>query len=161
MVAIVVPAVIYGCTSHELKAIDPLIPGIPLSVRIAAGVVLIGCGLTFMIKTNLLFASIGKGTLAPWHPPQKLVVRGIYRHVRNPMITGLLLILLGEAVFGDSLPLLFWFLIFAIANLVYLPAFEEPRLEQRFGQDYARYKQNVPRWIPRLTPWEPENSDKS
>ena len=55
-----------------------------------------------MVWTNRLFATIGHGTLAPWNPPEKLVVRGVYRHVRNPMITGVFCILLGEAVFFGS-----------------------------------------------------------
>lgn len=58
-----------------------------------------------------------------------------------------------EAVLLGVTPLLSWFIIFVIVNLIYIPWFEEPGLEQRFGADYLRYKQNVPRWIPRRTPW--------
>jgi protein-S-isoprenylcysteine O-methyltransferase Ste14 len=117
------------------------------------GLLLIGLGLTLMIKTIRLFVTVGRGTLAPWEPPQKLVVRGIYRHVRNPMITGVSCVLLGEAVLLGAISLLYWFLLFILANLIYIPLFEEPGLLQRFGQDYLLYKQNVPRWIPRLSPW--------
>jgi protein-S-isoprenylcysteine O-methyltransferase Ste14 len=129
---------------------------LPLSWRLVLGLgslLLIGCGLTLMVKTVKLFATIGQGTLAPWDPPQKLVVRGIYRHVRNPMISGVFCILLGEALlFGSSL-LLGWFLCFVLVNFIYMPVVEEPMLAQRFGQDYIIYKQNVPRWIPRSSPW--------
>ena len=99
-------------------------------------------------------AAVAEATLAPWNPPQKLVVRGVYRHVRNPMITGALCILLGEAIFFGSWWLLGWFGFALVLNLFYIPLFEEPGLARRFGEDYLLYKRNVPRWIPRLTPWE-------
>jgi len=117
------------------------------------GSISIVAGLTLMIWTNRLFATAGDGTLAPWNPPQKLVVRGVYRHVRNPMITGVFCILLGESVLFGSFPLLGWFGFVVAVNMIYIPLFEEPGLERRFGDDYLLYKRNVPRWIPRLTAW--------
>jgi len=112
-----------------------------------------------MIKTVKLFATVGEGTLAPWDPTQKLVVRGIYRYVRNPMITGVSCILLGEAVALGSVALLGWFMLFFVANVIYMPLVEETGLERRFGEDYLAYRQNVPRWIPRLRPWCAEVTD--
>jgi protein-S-isoprenylcysteine O-methyltransferase Ste14 len=106
-----------------------------------------------MVATIRLFMTVGKGTLAPWNPPQRLVVRGVYRYVRNPMISGLFFIVLGEAIVAASLPLLGLFALAVIVNVVYIPLSEEPGLVRRFGDDYLTYKQNVPRWIPRLTPW--------
>jgi protein-S-isoprenylcysteine O-methyltransferase Ste14 len=127
----------------------------PLSlVPSGLGLSLIGLGLVLVVSTNLLFARIGRGTLAPWDPTQKLVVRGVYRYVRNPMISGVSFILLGEVLISGSLRLLGWFLIFALANLIYIPLVEEPGLERRFGQAYRVYQQHVPRWLPRLRPWE-------
>jgi protein-S-isoprenylcysteine O-methyltransferase Ste14 len=117
------------------------------------GASLIGLGLLLMFKTITLFTTMGQGTLAPWDPPRRLVVRGIYRHVRNPMISGVFCILLGEAMLFGSRPLLYWFVLFVLANALYIPLVEEPGLARRFGADYLRYKQNVPRWIPRLRPW--------
>ena len=81
------------------------------------------------------------------------MVRGIYRHVRNPMISGVLFVLLGESVLTASLPLFCWFLVAALINAAYIPLLEEPGLVKRFGEEYLTYKQNVPRWIPRRTPW--------
>jgi Phospholipid methyltransferase len=78
---------------------------------------------------------------------------GVYRHVRNPMISGVLFVLLGEAAVAASSPLASWFLLFVIINAVYIPLSEEPGLAKRFGDDYLTYKQNVPRWVPRLRPW--------
>ena len=123
------------------------------------GVICISIGLLLMIATIRLFAMVGKGTLAPWEPPQRLVVQGVYRHVRNPMISGVLCVLLGESVLTASLPLFHWFLIFAMINAIYIPLSEEPGLVKRFGDDYLTYKRNVSRWIPRLTPWEAGSAD--
>ena len=128
----------------------------PVEVRWALalpGGVLIAAGLALVVWTIALFGTVGKGTLAPWDPTSRLVVRGPYRHVRNPMISGVLGILLGEAVLLGSVPLLIWFgLVFAV-NAVYMPLVEEPGLRRRFGEDYETYKANVPRWVPRLRPW--------
>jgi protein-S-isoprenylcysteine O-methyltransferase Ste14 len=70
------------------------------------------------------------------------------------MISGVFAVLLGEAVFFGSAGLLVWFLLFVSLNLVFIPLWEEPDLERRLGPEYLVYKQNVPRWVPRLTPWE-------
>jgi protein-S-isoprenylcysteine O-methyltransferase Ste14 len=110
-------------------------------------------GLLLMVATIRLFVKVGKGTLAPWEPTQRLVVQGVYRHVRNPMISGVLFVLLGESVLTASRPLFWWFLVFAFVNAIYIPLLEEPGLVERFGDNYLDYKQNVPRSVPRWTPW--------
>ena len=117
------------------------------------GLLLFGIGLAFAIWTFRLFVAEGEGTPAPWDPPQKLVVRCPYQHVRNPMITGVLFMLAGEALFFRSWPLAGWLLSFFMANAIYFPLSEEKALEHRFGDAYRTYKANVPRWIPRVTPW--------
>jgi protein-S-isoprenylcysteine O-methyltransferase Ste14 len=121
----------------------------------AAGVVLIAVGLVFVVWTIRLFSTIGDGTLAPWDPTAKLVARGPYLHVRNPMISGVAFVLVGEAVALGSTALLVWFAAFVAVNAVYIPLVEEPGLRRRFGEDYEAYRTNVPRWLPRLRPWEP------
>jgi protein-S-isoprenylcysteine O-methyltransferase Ste14 len=118
------------------------------------GAVLACLGLALMVATIRLFATVGEGTLAPWDPPRRLVVRGVYRHVRNPMIAGVFLVLLGEAVAAASLPLLGWFAFFVAANLLYIPLVEEPGLARRFGEAYLEYRRNVPRWMPRWRAWQ-------
>jgi protein-S-isoprenylcysteine O-methyltransferase Ste14 len=114
------------------------------------GCVLVGLGVLLVYKTVALFAGVGRGTLAPWDPPRRLVVRGPYRLVRNPMISGVLSILLGEALLLGSGPLLGWFLVFFALNALIVPLVEEPILEGRFGSDYLAYKQEVPRWVPKI-----------
>jgi protein-S-isoprenylcysteine O-methyltransferase Ste14 len=114
---------------------------------------LIGFGLLLMYRTISLFASFGEGTLAPWDPPRRLVVRGVYRRVRNPMISGVFSVLLGEAALLGSPPVLLWFLIVFAVNALYIPLIEERSLSERFGEEYLDYRRNVPRWIPRPGPW--------
>ncbi len=116
-----------------------------------AGVALIGIGLLLMVWTIALFVRVGRGTLAPWDPTSTLVAVGPYRHVRNPMISGVLFVLLGEAGLLGSPPLLIWFGSVLTLNALYLPLVEEPGLHRRFGPDYEAYRAAVPRWIPRLS----------
>ena len=118
------------------------------------GGICICLGLLLMVATIRLFVTVGKGTLAPWEPTQRLVVQGVYRHVRNPMISGVILVLLGESVLTASLPLFCWFLVVVVVNAIYIPLSEEPGLVKRFGEEYLTYKRNVPRWVPRWTPWD-------
>ena len=75
--------------------------------------------------------------------------------MRNPMITGVATLLVGEAVFFGSLWLLAWAALFAIVNQINFIVAEEPQLERRFGDEYRAYKRNVPRWLPRREPWAP------
>jgi protein-S-isoprenylcysteine O-methyltransferase Ste14 len=132
----------------------------PLNLAaIFLGALLVVLGLALMFQTISLFATVGKGTLAPWDPTQQLVVRGVYRYVRNPMISGVLAILLGEASILGSPPIFCWFGLFLVVNMTYMPLVEEPGLERRFGAAYLRYKKSVPRWIPRLSPWEMPDRD--
>jgi len=153
MATIIIPATIIIFTSQS-RIERGLSPPYNL-IFVLLGMVSIGLGLLLMINTIFLFASRGNGTLAPWNPTHKLVVQGIYRYVRNPMISGALAILLGEAVLFGSLFLFYWCLLFFLGNAIYIPLFEERGLVDRFGSDYLTYKQNVPRWIPRLRPWTP------
>jgi protein-S-isoprenylcysteine O-methyltransferase Ste14 len=122
-----------------------------LILTAAAGALLIG--LTLFISTLMHFARTGRGTLAPWDPPRVLVVQGVYRYVRNPMISGVLFILLAEALLTGSRRILIWFILFLTLNLVYIPLLEEPGLAARFGERYRIYKKNVPRWLPRVNAW--------
>lgn len=126
--------------------------------RLWLAIVLGGAGLTLAVWTCRLFVTEGHGTPAPWDPPQELVIRGPYRHVRNPMISGVLFMLAAEALILSSWAIAAWLLVFFLANAIYLPLSEEKALERRFGPPYRQYKGNVPRWIPRLRPWQPPRS---
>jgi protein-S-isoprenylcysteine O-methyltransferase Ste14 len=130
--------------------------GMPELVLQALGLALIGLGLALFGTSLSHFMREGRGTLAPWDPPRRLVVRGPYRHVRNPMISGVLLVLVGEAGILLSRPQLEWALVFLALNLIYIPLLEEPMLLDRFGADYREYRRHVPGLLPRWRPWEPE-----
>ena len=115
----------------------------------ATGAALIAAGLGMIAWTVALFAGVGRGTLAPWDPTSRLVVRGPYRHVRNPMISGVLAVLLGEAALFGSLALLTWFAVVFAVNAAWFVLVEEPGLRRRFGAEYEAYAARVPRWLPR------------
>jgi len=117
------------------------------------GAALLGMGLVLFVASWRRFVSEGKGTLAPWDPPRAFVVQGPYRFVRNPMISGVLLFLFGEAFVLISLRHGAWAVCFLILNLVYIPCVEEPQLERRFGESYREYCRHVRRFIPRFRPW--------
>ena len=132
-------------------------PGFPDSflgsLGVAVGLACLAVGLTLFVACVRLFAREGEGTLAPWDPPRELVVSGPYRWVRNPMISGVCAVLLGESFLLRSLPHFAWAAFFIVLNLVYIPLVEEPGLARRFGDSYRRYCENVPRVVPRATPW--------
>jgi len=128
----------------------------PKHGRFWLGLALAATGFLLAAWTTRLFVTRGEGTPAPWAPPRELVVRGPYRHVRNPMITGVLLVLGAESLLFGSWPVAGWTLVFFLINTVYLTRIEEPGLERRFGDDYRRYRASVPRWIPRAVPWKPD-----
>jgi protein-S-isoprenylcysteine O-methyltransferase Ste14 len=124
------------------------------------GLALLGVGVALFIASLRRFATEGKGTLAPWDPPRVFVVRGPYRFVRNPMISGVMFVLCGEALALLSAPHGMWALTFVLINLVYIPLVEEPQLAQRFGDPYREYCGAVRRFIPRLRPWRGTNQQK-
>lgn len=121
----------------------------------ALGLGLLGVGLVLFAASLYRFVAEGRGTLAPWDPPRRLVVRGPYRHVRNPMISGVVLVLFAEACLLLSRPHLLWALAFLGINAVYIPLLEEPFLVMRFGESYEEYRRHVPRLFPRRRPWTP------
>lgn len=127
-------------------------------ILLIVGVGAIVGGLYLITVTVRLFASIGQGTLAPWDATQHLVVEGVYRYVRNPMHTGVFSILLGEALLTGSLAIAIMWAITVLIHLFYIPLSEERGLEERFGEEYRVYKENVPRWIPRRDAWSPPPS---
>lgn len=118
-----------------------------------AAAVLIG---VFLFGASLWrFATDGRGTLAPWDPPRLLVVNGPYQYVRNPMISGVLFVISGEALILLSPAHAMWAVFFLAVNLVYIRFVEEPQLARRFGPGYDIYRGSVPRFMPRLRPWQP------
>jgi protein-S-isoprenylcysteine O-methyltransferase Ste14 len=123
----------------------------------AFGLALLAVGLLLFAASLGRFVTEGRGTLAPWDPPRRLVVRGPYRWVRNPMISGVVLVLFGESLVLLSPAHLEWALLFLGINAIYIPLIEEPLLAERFGNEYWSYCRHVPRLVPRLRPWSPDD----
>lgn len=114
------------------------------------GFVPIAVGAGILISCIRDFAVIGRGTLAPIDPPKELVVQGLYRYVRNPMYLGVLTLLLGEAVFFESIGLLQFAAGWAVVIHLFVLLYEEPTLKRKFGESYDRYCRSVRRWVPRM-----------
>jgi protein-S-isoprenylcysteine O-methyltransferase Ste14 len=114
--------------------------------------VCIGLGAALLAACIVEFARSGRGTLSPVDPPRRLVVRGLYRYVRNPMYLSVTTIVFGEWLLTRSPALLiYWSIWFAGANL-FVIGYEEPNLRRRFGPSYDAYTRQVGRWIPRPRP---------
>jgi protein-S-isoprenylcysteine O-methyltransferase Ste14 len=113
------------------------------------GLLCMGSGAVLLTVCILEFARTGRGTLSPLDPPRHLVVRGLYRYVRNPMYLSVTAIVLGETLVSRSRALgVYWALWFLAVNL-FVIGYEEPTLRQQFGASYDEYTRRVGRWIPR------------
>ena len=115
-----------------------------------AGMFLGASGAALAIACILTFVFVGRGTPAPFDPPRRLVVRGPYRLVRNPMYIGAGLALTGAALFYQSIPLLGYAGVFLLITHVFVMVYEEPALRQTFDGDYEAYCRRVGRWWPKL-----------
>jgi protein-S-isoprenylcysteine O-methyltransferase Ste14 len=126
-------------------------PSLASLAAVLAGASLLVCGAALVIHSIRLFIRSGKGTLAPWDPTHELVLTGAYRYLRNPMKSGLFLVLAGEALLMQSGALAIWLISFAVVNVVYIRVHEEPGLMKRFGEPYRNYCARVPGWLPRIS----------
>jgi protein-S-isoprenylcysteine O-methyltransferase Ste14 len=113
------------------------------------GLAVCAAGSAFALWCIATFAVLGRGTPAPFDPPQRLVVRGPYRLVRNPMYLGAGLALCGAALYYRSLPLFGYAALFFAASHAFVLWYEEPALARSFGADYEAYRARVGRWLPR------------
>jgi len=121
--------------------------------QIAIAGVLIAAGVTPLIESARRFIYAGRGTLVPTTPTEHLVVSGFYRYVRNPMYVGVLIALAGETVLFERRVMVAYLAIVWLATHLFVCFYEEPTLTRRYGDEYLRFKLNVPRWLPRLKPW--------
>ncbi len=111
------------------------------------GTILFLIGFLIMLWCIISFAVKGRGTLSPVDPTKKLVISGLYYFSRNPMYVGVILILIGEAIFFQSNNLWGYLLFVFVLFHVFVIYVEEPRLKKDFGEEYDMYCQNVRRWI--------------
>jgi protein-S-isoprenylcysteine O-methyltransferase Ste14 len=129
--------------------------GPALAFLAVPGALLVLSGLGFLLHAFARFALEGGGTPAPVAPTERLVVGGVYRHVRNPMYLAVIAIIVGQAlIFGQWLLLAYAALVAAV-TASFVRFYEEPTLARRYGAAYEAYRSAVPGWLPRLTPWQP------
>ena len=125
-------------------------------IQIAAGVAIIVVGLMPLLESIARFVLVGRGTLAPAVPTEHLVVSGLYRYVRNPMYVGVVTAVMGEALLLGSRHLLEYGVIVWFIMHGFVCVYEEPTLARKYGEEYGRFRRNVPRWIPRVRAWNAE-----
>src|SRR5437764_1603862 len=144
------PGVTAGLVPWWLTGWDAQDTRAPLVVL---GALLIAAGLVVLVQAFARFVVEGVGTPAPVAPTEHLVVGGMYRFVRNPMYVAVVSTIVGQALlFGSSLTLAYGLCAWLVMHLFVL-TYEEPTLRKRYGNEYARFCANVPRWIPRVRPW--------
>lgn len=119
------------------------------------GGLLILLGAPVLLESFGRFALEGRGTPAPIAPPERLVVHGFYRFVRNPMYVAVLLVVAGEGLLFGSVAVLQFALIAFVCVHLFVLLYEEPTLRGKFGAEYETYRSHVRRWLPRLSPWKP------
>jgi protein-S-isoprenylcysteine O-methyltransferase Ste14 len=144
-VAGLVPFLISGWRPHA---------DVPPAVRVA-GLLFLVAALLALLECFARFVIRGRGTPAPVAPPSRLVVSGLYRHVRNPMYVALVAIVAGQAAWFGSYALAAYAAVLSGLFHLRVLSYEEPRLEKQFGAFYEAYRAGVPRWFPRLSPWRP------
>ncbi|MEC9377288.1 MAG: isoprenylcysteine carboxylmethyltransferase family protein [Candidatus Neomarinimicrobiota bacterium] len=147
-VLITIPVFIYLLT-RDFYSYTLIRPYNPLFY---VGMVFLALGLVLSIwAVRTFYNKGGDGTPGPWRPVSNLVIEGPYRYVRNPMILGVVNLLLFESVFFESFPLLLWTILFFLGNLIYFKFFEEKELVKRFGGDYLHYKEHVSMLFPKVS----------
>jgi len=113
---------------------------------------MIAAGLPVLLDSFARFAIQGLGTPAPIAPPERLIITGLYRYVRNPMYVAVSLLIYGQGFLFASTSLLQYGLFVWLGFFAFVLLYEEPTLRQKFGDEYRQYCARVPRWIPRLRP---------
>ena len=121
-------------------------PGLPITDIVGYTLLVIGAMIYFWCVYDFTF--IGRGTPAIFDPPKNLVIRGLYKYVRNPMYVGVLTAILGQVLIYGSPAILIYALCWFFVFYLFVRWYEEPALCKQFGDDYFRYAQHVNRWIP-------------
>jgi protein-S-isoprenylcysteine O-methyltransferase Ste14 len=127
-------------------------PGEPVwQILLAAG--LMFTGISPALESVRRFIVVGRGTLLPVVPTEHLVISGFYRYVRNPMYVGVIITLSGEVLLFRSHSLLEFACLLWLGFHLFVCLYEERTLTRRYGEEYRVFLRNVPRWLPRVTPW--------
>jgi protein-S-isoprenylcysteine O-methyltransferase Ste14 len=120
----------------------------------ALGGALLAVALVVLIRNFVRFVVEGRGTPSPILQTERLVVGGDYRYVRNPMYLAVISAILGQAMIFGSLALVLYALVVWAIMATFVRWYEEPLLQNRYGEEYGRYRRVVRAWVPRLNPWQ-------
>lgn len=150
MFFLVAPGVVAGVIPWALTGWRPGETWAPIRV---AGAALVVAGVAVLVPAFVRFVVEGVGTPAPVAPTARLVVGGLYRHVRNPMYLAVLATIVGQALLLGRLALLVYAVLVGVAFVAFVRWYEEPALRRRFGAEYETYLRAVPGWWPRRRAW--------
>jgi protein-S-isoprenylcysteine O-methyltransferase Ste14 len=158
---VLAPGIVAGLVPWVLtrwRMREPLPYWAPLRL---AGLILLAAGALVLLQAFWRFVVEGLGTPAPVAPPERLVVGGLYRYVRNPMYLAVAATIVGQALVLGQPTLLLYAAAFGVAVVAFVRWYEEPRLRRRFGEEYERYRRAVPAWWPRRDPWDAAGTSHS
>jgi protein-S-isoprenylcysteine O-methyltransferase Ste14 len=137
-----VPFVLTGWVTHD-----------PPMVVFTLGALLLAGGAAVLLHAFARFVMEGAGTPAPVAPTERLVVGGLYRHVRNPMYLAVTATIVGQALLLGQYWLFVYAALFLATTMAFVTLYEEPTLRQQFDAQYDAYRSAVPGWWPRLRAW--------
>jgi len=150
---VVAPGVVAGWVPWWISGWRFQTPFAGMTILRVAGGIMIAVGAIGLLDSFVRFAIQGLGTPAPVLPTRHLVVTGLYRYVRNPMYVAVVAVILGQAILFGDLRLMTYGGLLWLSFHGFVLAYEEPVLAESFGVQYEDFRANVPRWIPRLSPW--------
>jgi protein-S-isoprenylcysteine O-methyltransferase Ste14 len=151
---VVGPGLVAGLVPWLISGWQVRGPVSPLAIiRMALGGVLLVLAIVVLVRAFARFVMEGRGTPAPVAPPERLVVGGDYRFVRNPMYLAVITAVLGQAMIFGSLGLLVYAVALWAITAAFVRWYEEPVLLRRYGDEYERYCLAVRAWLPRLRPF--------
>ena len=150
--SIIAPGTIAGFIPYAITRWRVQSHWLGLPGQIAGGLML-AAGVLILVESFLRFVFVGRGTPAPVAPPEGLVVSGFYRYTRNPMYVAVVSAIVGQALIFESSNLLAYAVFILLLVSGFVMVYEEPILRRKFGRSYDVYRENVPRWWPRSSPW--------
>ncbi|MEE9207502.1 MAG: isoprenylcysteine carboxylmethyltransferase family protein [Gemmatimonadota bacterium] len=143
---------LFGLVALSLRDMDTQLGAqLPAGMR-TMGASVMAAGAVLALWCAFIFVARGEGTPAPFDPPRRFVVRGPYRWVRNPMVIGVLAVMLGFGLWNLSVSIVLFSAVVAVCIGLFVILVEEPGLSARFGSEYEDYRASVSRWIPRKPP---------
>lgn len=150
----IAPGIVAGYVPWAICRWQHRAPLMGSSLLRLVGLSLIAIGLPVLVDSFARFALQGVGTPAPVFPTRHLVVSGLFRYVRNPMYVAVVSLILGQGLFFRNVRVLEYGIAVWVAFHLFVLIYEEPVLRRTYGSEYEQFCANVPRWIPRLHPWQ-------